>query len=58
MAGVGLSSNVEVLLRVFRELLKKESEQRVDILSSCNGVADRAATVRVANVDRLIEENH
>ncbi len=58
MAGVGLSSNVEVLLRVFWELLEKESEQCVDVLSSCDSVADRATTVRVADIDWLIEENY
>jgi hypothetical protein len=58
MAGVGLSSNVEVLLRVFWELLEKECEQCVDILASCNSVADRATTIRVANIDWLIEENY
>ena len=58
MASVGFSSNVEVLLCVFWELLEKESEECIDVFSSCNGVADRSATVRVADIDWLIEENH
>jgi hypothetical protein len=58
MACVGFSSNVEVLLRVFWELLEKESQECVDILASCNGVANRATTVRVPYINWLIEENH
>jgi hypothetical protein len=50
--------NVEVLLRVFWELLEKESEKCIDVLASCDGVADRATTVRVADIDGLIEEDH
>jgi len=58
MARIGFSSNVEVLLRVLWELLEKESKECVDVLSSCNCVADRAATVRVSDINWLIEENH
>ena len=58
MACIGFSSNVEVLLCVFWELFKEESEECVNILASCDGVADRATTVGVTNIDWLIKENH
>lgn len=58
MAGVGLSSNVEVLLRVFWELLEKESEECVDVLASCDSVADGASAIRIANIDWLIKKDH
>jgi len=58
MAGVGFSSNVEVLLRVFWELLEEESEECVDILASCDSVTDGTSAIRVADIDWLIEEDH
>jgi len=58
VAGVRFSSNVEVLLRVLWELLEEESKECVNILSSSNGIADRATAVRIAHVDWLIEEDH
>jgi hypothetical protein len=57
MACIRFSSNVEVLLRVFWELLEKESKECIDVFTRCNGVADRATTVRVANIDWLVEED-
>lgn len=58
VASVGLSGNVEVLLRVFRELLEEEREQSIDILASSNGITDRRTAVGVANIDRLVKEDH
>ncbi len=58
MSCIGFSSNVEVLLCVFWELFKEESEECVNILASCDGVADRATTIGVAYIDWLIKENH
>lgn len=58
VASIGLSSNVEVLLRVFRELLEEEREQSIDIFASSNGITDRRTAVGVANIDRLVKEDH
>jgi hypothetical protein len=57
VASVRFSSNVEVLLGVLWELLEEQGEQCIHILAGGNGVADRATTVRVTNVDRLVKEN-
>jgi len=58
MACIGFSGNMEVLLCIFWELLEEKSEERVNILASCDGVADRATTIGVTNIDWLVEENH
>lgn len=58
VTSIRLARNVEVLLRILGELLEEESEQRVDILASGNGVADGRATVGVADVDGLVKEDH
>ena len=57
VSSVRLSSNVEVLLSVLRELLEEEREQSVNVLASSNCVADGAPTVGVAYVDRLVKED-
>lgn len=57
VSSVGLSSNVEVLLSILGELLEEECHKRINILSSCDSVANSAARVRVSNVDWLIEED-
>ena len=57
MTCVGFSSNVEILMCIFRELLEEQSEKSVDVLASSNSVADGAFTVRKTHVDWLIEEN-
>ncbi len=49
---------MEVLLCVFWKLLEEESKECIDVLACCNGVADRATTIRVANVDWLIKEDN
>lgn len=54
---IRLACYVEVLLGVLRELFEKERQEGVDVLASSNGVADRAAAVRIANVDRLVQED-
>lgn len=58
VASIRFSSNMEVLLRILRELLEEESEQGVNILASSNRVANSVVAVRVANVDRLVQEDH
>jgi len=58
VASVGLASNVEVLLAVLRELLEEQCQESVYILASSNSVADRGATVGVANVDGLVKEDN
>lgn len=57
VTSVRLSSNVEVLLGVLRELVEEEGEKGINILAGSDSVADRTTTVRVANVDRLVEED-
>jgi hypothetical protein len=57
VASVGLSSDMEVLSCILGELLEEESEKSIDILSCCNGVADRAATVGETNVDWLVKKD-
>jgi len=57
VTSVRLSSNVEVLLRILRELLKEECEQGIDILASSHRVSDSRTTVRVPDVDRLVKED-
>lgn len=57
MTSVAFASDVEVLLGVLRELLEEQRQQRIDILTGSGSVADGAATIRVANVDRLVEED-
>jgi hypothetical protein len=58
VTSVGLASNMEVLLGVLRELLEEQCEESVDVLGSSNGVADRGATIGVANVDGLVKEDN
>lgn len=58
VASVGLASNVEVLLGVLRELLEEQRQQSVDILARSHSVADGRATVGVAHVDGLVQEDH
>ena len=58
MACVRFPGNVEVLLRVLWELLEEEGEECIDVLASRNGIAHGAAAVGVADIDRLIEEDH
>jgi hypothetical protein len=58
VASVGLASNVEVLLAVLRELLEEQCQESVDVLASSNSVADRGATVGVADVDGLVKEDN
>jgi hypothetical protein len=58
MTGVRLASNVEVLLAVLRELLEEQSQESVDVLASSNSVADRGATVGVADIDGLVKEDN
>lgn len=58
VTGVRLASNVEVLLSVLRELLEEQGQKSIDVLASGDSVADSAATVGVADVDWLVQENH
>jgi len=58
MASIRFSGNMEVLLCVFRELLEEKGQESVDILASSDSVANRAATVGVADVDWLVEEDN
>ena len=36
MTSIGFAGNVEVLVRIFGELFEEESEERIDVLASCN----------------------
>ena len=58
VASIRLSSNVEVLLRVLWELLEEERQERVDVLTGCDGVGDGGAGVGVADVDWLVQEDN
>jgi hypothetical protein len=58
VTSVRLASNMEVLLRILGELFEEEREKSVNVLASGNGVAHRTPTIRIANIDRLIKENH
>lgn len=57
VSGIGLARDVEALVGVLRKLLEEEGEKGIDVLASSNRVADRAAAVRVADVDRLVQED-
>lgn len=57
VAGIGLASNVEVLLGVLGEFVEEEGEQGVDILASSDRVGDGRARVGVADVDGLVKED-
>lgn len=56
VSGIGLASNMKVLLGILRELLEKESEEGVNVLASGDGAAN-AVTVRVTSVDWLVKED-
>ena len=58
MACIRFTRNVEVLLRIFWELLEEEGEECIDVLASRNGIAHGAAAVGVADIDGLVEEDH
>lgn len=58
VAGVRLSSNVEVLLGVLGELVEEEGKKGIDVLASSDSVAHGATAVRVANIDGLVEEDN
>lgn len=57
VASIGLASDVEVLLGILRELFEEQGQQGIDVLASSYSIADGRATVRVANVDWLVQEN-
>lgn len=40
MASIRLSSYVKVLLGILWELLEEERQERVDVLTGCDGVGD------------------
>lgn len=48
---------MEVLLGVLWELLEEESKKGVNVLASSDSVADRAAAVRVTDVNWLVKED-
>ena len=54
---VRFAGDVEGLFPVLGELLEEQSEERVDVFGCCDCVADGASTVRVADVDGLVEED-
>ena len=56
MPSVRFAGDVEILMRVLWELFEEQREQSIDVFPSCDGVADAAATVRVTDVDWLIQE--
>lgn len=45
VTSIGLAGDVEVLMGILGELVEEESEERIDILASSDGVADGAAGV-------------
>lgn len=56
VASIRLSSDVEILLGILGELLEEKGEKSIDILSSSDGITDSATTVRVPDINGLIEE--
>lgn len=56
VAGVGLSSDVEVEALVMGELLEEDLEESIDILGGGKGVGDRF-TVRETDVGGLVQED-
>jgi hypothetical protein len=57
VASIRLSSNVEILLSILRELLEEEGEEGIDVLAGSNSVAHTSTAVRVTNIDGLVEED-
>ena len=57
VTSVGLARDVERLASVLGELLEEEGQQSVDVLAGSDSVGDRAATVRIADVDGLVKED-
>lgn len=57
MASITFTSDMEILFGVLREFLEEQRQQRVNVLTGSGGVADGAATVRIANVDGLVKED-
>jgi hypothetical protein len=57
VTGIRLSSNVEVLLSILRELVEEEGKKGINVLAGGDSVAHGAATVRVTDVDGLVEED-
>lgn len=58
MTSVGLTSNVEVLVGVLRELLEEKGKKSIDILCCSARLANRATTVGEADVDGLVKEDN
>ncbi len=57
VSSVRFAGDVEWLLRVLGELLEEESEESIDVLASCDRVADLATRVGIADVDGLVKED-
>ena len=57
MSRVRLACDMEVLLRVFGELVEEEREEGIDVLSSSDSVANRSAAIRIAYVHGLVEKD-
>ena len=57
VASVRFTSDVEWLLGIFGEVVEEKGQQGVNILAGGDSAADRAATVRVASVDGLVNED-
>jgi hypothetical protein len=57
VSGIGLASNVEVLLSILGEVVEEESEKSIDVLAGGDSVANAVAAVRVADVDGLVNED-
>lgn len=58
VASVRLASDVEILLGILGELLEKEGQQGVDVLARGHSVAHGGATVGVAHIHGLVQEDH
>lgn len=54
VSGIGFTGDVEVLGGIFGELLEKQGQKGVDVLSGSNGVGNGRAAVGEANVDWLV----
>lgn len=57
VACIRFACNVEVLLSVLGKLFEEQGEQSINVLASCDGIANTASAVREADVHGLIEEN-
>ena len=57
MPSIGFAGDMKVLMSVLWKLFEEQGEESVNVFAGGNGIADRAAAIRKAGVDRLIQED-